>query len=49
MMAALGPSRRNGAIGEFRESARAKILRFRGRTLSEGGLSEAGSVRLTSP
>jgi DNA-binding SARP family transcriptional activator/pimeloyl-ACP methyl ester carboxylesterase len=44
MVAALGPSRKNGAIGEFREAARAEILRFRGRTLSEGGLSEAGST-----
>jgi hypothetical protein len=49
MVAALGPSRRDGAIGEFREAARAEILRFHGRTLSECGLSEAGSVRLTSP
>jgi len=48
MVAALGPSRRNGAIGEFRESARAEILRFRGRTLSEGGLSEAGSTILAT-
>ena len=48
MVAALGPSRRNGAIGEFRETARAEILRFRGRTLSEGGLSEAGSTILAT-
>jgi hypothetical protein len=54
MVAALGPSRRDGAIGEFREATRAEILRFHGRTLSEGGLSEVGSpagtvVRHTSP
>src|SRR5216683_1252546 len=48
MVAALGPSRRNGAIVEFREAARAEILRFRGRTLSEGGLSEAGSTILAT-
>src|SRR5258707_7631552 len=48
MVAALGPSRRNGAIGELRESARAEILRFRGRTLSGGGLSEPGSTILAT-
>jgi DNA-binding SARP family transcriptional activator len=48
MVAALGPARKSGAIGEFRESARAEILRFRGRTLSEGGLSEAGSTILAT-
>jgi DNA-binding SARP family transcriptional activator/pimeloyl-ACP methyl ester carboxylesterase len=44
MVAALGPSRRKGAHGQFREAAHAEILRFRGRALSEGGLSEAGSA-----
>jgi hypothetical protein len=48
MLAALGPARRNGAIGELREAARAEILRFRGGTLSEGGLSEAGSTILAT-
>jgi DNA-binding SARP family transcriptional activator/pimeloyl-ACP methyl ester carboxylesterase/class 3 adenylate cyclase len=48
MVAALGSSRRNGATGEFRESARAEILRFRGRTLSEGGPSEVGSTILAT-
>ena len=48
MVAALGPSRRNGAHGKFREAAHAEILRFRGRALSEGGLSEAGSAIVAS-
>ena len=48
MVAALGPSRRNGAAAEFREAARAEILRFRGRPLSEGRLAEAGSTILAT-